>query len=265
MGKIIGAVLGFMMGGPLMALLGLAVGHFFDRGLGKAMRFNYGAEREHIEKVFFDTVFRVMGHLAKADGRVSESEIAQAEAIMTQLGLSGQRRQDAISRFKEGSGSDFLLEPQIAEFVRVVGRQNLLRRLLLEALLAMALADGHFDAAEKDVLQKVAQYLGVSAADFERLLQMASAQQRFHQGGGQQQGWGSSPRPNELDEAYQALGVSKSATDAELKRAYRKLMSEHHPDKLIAKGVPDEMVKLATEKSQEIQGAYELIKKSRGK
>ncbi len=67
-----------------------------------------------------------------------------------------------------------------------------------------------------------------------------------------------------LDDAYAALGVDSSVTDKELKRAYRKLMSENHPDKLIARGVPADMVKLATEKSQEIQAAYEMVRKSRG-
>lgn len=259
MGKIIGAVLGFLVGGPLLALLGLAMGHLFDRGLRQAMGFNDSAERQRIESVFFDTVFRVLGHLAKADGRVSEAEIAQTEAIMAQLQLSAERRQQAIQRFKEGSAADFALEPQVASFVQAVGRQHLLRRLLLEALLAMALADGELHEAEREVLLTVARYLGVSAVDFERLLQMANAQRHFHRGGS----GAAAPREDALADAYKALGVNKDCSDAELKRAYRKLMSEHHPDKLIARGVPDEMIKLATEKSQEIQAAYELVKKSR--
>ena len=166
MGKLIGAVLGFMVGGPLLALLGLAIGHIFDRGLGQAMRFNYGAEQETLQRSFFDTTFRVMGHVAKADGRVSESEIAQAEAIMTELGLTPERRRDAIARFKEGSAADFQLEPEIASFLRHGGRRLLMRKMLIEALLAMALADGRIDPAERDILSRVAQHLGVRAADF---------------------------------------------------------------------------------------------------
>jgi DnaJ like chaperone protein len=260
MAKIIGAILGFLVGGPLLALLGFVVGSFFDRGLGQAMRFNYGADRERIQGIFFDTVFRVMGHIAKADGRVCESEIAQAEAIMTQLGFTGARRQDAIDRFKQGSESDFQLEPQVSDFMAVAKSQPLLRQMLLEALLTMALADGEMADAERDIVTRVAGYMGVPAREFQRLLDMVMAQRQFHSSGSYSQG---ATSESELNKAYQAIGVEASATDAELKRAYRKLMSQHHPDKLIAKGVPEDMLKLATEKAQEIQAAYDLIKKKR--
>jgi DnaJ like chaperone protein len=259
MAKIIGAILGFLMGGPLFALLGFAVGSFFDRGLGQALRFNYGEERELIQKVLFDTVFRVMGQVAKADGRVCESEIAQAEAIIAQFGLLGARRQEAIELFKEGSLESFQLEPQIREFLLLAKQQPLLRQMLLEALITMAMADGEIDTAERDILLRVAGLIGVSASDFQRLLDMARGQRHFHGNTGQ----GSASPADELKAAYQALGLEASVSDAELKKGYRKLMSQHHPDKLIAKGVPEDMLKIATEKAQEIQVAYDLIKKSR--
>jgi DnaJ like chaperone protein len=88
---------------------------------------------------------------------------------------------------------------------------------------------------------------------------MAQAQEHFH---GEQ---GFSPQPGtSLEDAYDALGVTPEVGDKDLKRAYRKLMSENHPDKLIAQGVPEDMVKLATERSQEIQAAYEMVRKARG-
>ena len=113
------------------------------------------------------------------------------------------------------------------------------------------------DTAEQRTLDRIGHLLGFSHAHIAQLLRMAQAQGQFHQAPGSQ---GSITR---VEVAYEALGVEASATDAEIKRAYRKLISENHPDKLIAKGVPDAMIRLATEKSQEIQSAYEVIKKHR--
>jgi DnaJ like chaperone protein len=90
------------------------------------------------------------------------------------------------------------------------------------------------------------------------MLRMAQAQGHFHGSSG----YGAQPGAS-LKDAYEALGIASDVDDKALKRAYRKLMSENHPDKLIAKGVPEDMIKLATERSQEIQAAYEMIKKSR--
>jgi len=119
----------------------------------------------------------------------------------------------------------------------------------------MAYADGELHAAEERILRECARQIGINDQQFEQLLHMASGQQHFHGGASSQAS---------IDDAYEALGISKDATDKEVKRAYRKLMSQNHPDKLIAQGVPEDMIQLATQKSQDIQNAYELIKKSRG-
>ena len=127
-------------------------------------------------------------------------------------------------------------------------------------LISLAMADHQVDEAEMKVLHRIAALLGYGTAQVEQLLRMAQAQEHFHS----QQGGGFAPQPDTtLEDAYLAIGVGRDATDKEVKRAYRKLMSENHPDKLIAQGVPEDMVKLATEKSQEIQAAYDMIKKSR--
>eukprot|EP00752_Nemacystus_decipiens_P018867 g16923.t1 len=135
-------------------------------------------------------------------------------------------------------------------------------------LIGLALADGHLDPAERNIIAEVAMALGMNRATLEHLIRMVNAQTHFRSGGGYtgQDGSRSYSQPTpkqELDLAYEALGVSKDISDKDLKRAYRKLMSENHPDKLIGQGVPDDMVEMATERSQEIQAAYDLICKHR--
>ena len=262
-GKVIGGLLGFFAAGLFGAVIGVAVGHFFDKGFGQALGFDYGADRARLQRLFFETTFSVMGHLAKADGRISEQEISQAEALMAQLGLTPEHRQEAIGFFKQGAQQDFQLEPVIANFINEGGRGHHLPILLLEFLFSIAMADGELHSAEQDILSRTATYLGINARQFEQLLAMLTAQQSFHHGRYQQSSRSSQSRPDELENAYRALGVSSSDSDRDVKRAYRKLMSQHHPDKIIAQGVPEDMVKLATEKSQEIQTAYNLIKSAR--
>jgi DnaJ like chaperone protein len=259
MGKLVGGLIGFLTLGPLGLLLGLWVGHAFDKGLGGLAQFASPEFRAKIQESFFTTTFRLLGCLAKADGRVSESEIAHAEALISQMGLDTRGRQRAIALFKEGSSKDFELEVVVNDFLGLAGRHPQLKQTLLLFLISMALADGTMDPAERNVLDHIGRLLGFSEAQVAHLLRMAQAQGRFHETPGSQ------GTVNDIQVAYDALGVQQTASDAEVKRAYRKLMSENHPDKLIAKGVPDSMVKLATEKSQEIQAAYELIKKQRAK
>ncbi len=262
-GKILGGILGFFSGGFIGAIIGIAVGHFFDRGVSRAMGFDYGAERERLQRLFFETTFSIMGHIAKADGRISEQEIEQAETLMARLGLTAEHRQEAISLFKQGAESSFQLEPVVSRFISEGGRQQNLPFLLLEFLFTIALADGELHQSERDILMRTGSYLGIGSRQFEQLLAMLMAQEHFRSDHYQQSA--QAPSQNELEQAYQALGVSSTDSDREIKRSYRKLMSQHHPDKLIAQGVPEDMLKMATEKSQEIQAAYDLIQKHRKK
>jgi DnaJ like chaperone protein len=263
-GKVIGAILGYLAGRWLGALLGIIAGHYFDKGLEGLRATQTAGAVPLAQHPFFATVFTAMGLLAKADGRISEQEIAGAERVMTELGLNGAARSEAIALFKQGAASGFQLEPQISLFLQQSVFQPELKQMLLEYLITFALADGELHSAERAILQRVATYLGFDGAQFAQLLDMLQAQQRFHgQGGSGQGGRYSGRATDELGDAYRALGVAASASDSEVKMAYRKLMSQHHPDKLMAQGVPENMLKLATEKAQEIQAAYEIIEKSR--
>jgi len=119
--------------------------------------------------------------------------------------------------------------------------------------------------AERHILFRICSRMGISEFEYKRLERMVHAQQSFHgRGGGGYSGTSQTPPKNILAEAYEALGVEKTATDAEVKKAYRRQMNQHHPDKLVAKGLPEEMIKLANEKTHEISAAYEEICKARG-
>lgn len=257
-GKLIAGTIGLLTGGVFGLLLGLLVGHFFDRGLRLGDVLNAPQQLAKVRQQFFKTTFLLLGHLAKADGRISEQEIDQTEQIIAQLRLNAEQRQQAIDLFKQGSAPGFAVDAAVSEFQAVCGRHPQLAQTLLAFLLTMVLADQQVDEAEHRAFTHIGGQLGFSAAQLEQFMSMARAQGSFHQRPGEAQG------QHSLADAYAALGISESATDAEVKRAYRKQMSANHPDKLIAKGVPEEMVKLATEKSQDIQAAYEQLRNARG-
>ncbi len=255
--RVIGAFVGFYYLGFLGGLIGFFLGSFIDRiiayGVGGANPFS-NANRQ---TVFLQTVFILMGKLAKADGHISKDEIAYVEQFMQKLGMSAEHRQQAIALFKQGSSPDYDIAPNIRQFLAVCGHTHSLKQMLLVYLIVMALSDGRIDAAEEQLLVDIARQLGYSQADFQSMLDMVLNQSHFASG---QAGSASA-----LDDAYKALGVNKDSTDAEVKKAYRKLISQYHPDKLIGQGLPEDMIAVATEQAKEVQVAYDLIMKSRGK
>lgn len=254
-GKLLGGAFGFMLGGPLGALLGAAMGHNFDRGLnGVGHGPLPGGNQERIQTAFFTALFSTMGHLAKADGRVTDDEIDIARQIMAHMQLSPEQKQTAMHLFNEGKHPDFQLDDVMEQFRRECHRRHTLLQMFIEMLIATALADGVVHTQERTVLYRIADHLGFSHAQLDQLINMVAAQQQYA-GGGQAAGTQTS-----MSDAYAVMGVSEDATDAEIKKAYRRLMNQHHPDKLVAKGMPEEMVKLATEKTQDIRAAYDQIK-----
>lgn len=263
LGKIIGGTFGFMMGGPLGAVLGAALGHQFDKGLTGLDNIRLNAGDQHrVQTAFFTATFSVMGHIAKADGQVSKDEIELARAVMARMELDETLKKTAINLFNEGKKADFPLDPALEQFRKECHRRSTLIQMFIEIQLQAAYADGELHAAEESLLLHICERLGFSKYEFQRLKTLIEAQQRFSSSW--QQSHPQSRGPT-LEDAYRSLGVDKSASDAEIKKAYRRLMSQHHPDKLVAKGLPEEMMKIATEKTQEIRKAYETIREARKK
>lgn len=278
-GKILGTFFGFLFGGPLGALFGLFIGHQFDkarrlRQAGFNTGFGSGPSQAQRQEEFFKAAFAVMGHVAKAKGQVTRQEIELATTMMDRMNLHGEQRRAAQNAFREGKESDFPLET-VLERVRIsAGGRFDLMQFFLELQISAAFADGDIHPSERNVLHKIARGLNFSSEQLEQRLRMQEAAFRFQQGGfgGHSQGksqhsggnWQQASTADQLSDAYKLIGVDSSADAKTVKRAYRKLMNEHHPDKLMAKGLPPEMMNVAKEKSQEIQNAYDLIKKAKG-
>jgi len=269
-GKIVGGAFGYLVLGPLGAALGAALGHNFDKGLdgipADTIGWNPG-DQERVQTAFFTATFAVMGHLAKADGRVSRDEIRMAEVVMAEMELDAERRRAAMNLFNEGKSTAFPLDEILEQFRLECHGRTTLVRMFIEIQLQAAYADGQCDEQEERLIRRICRMVGFSEFEYTRLRRMIEAELHFRtgwQGGGREnEGARPSAGPTTQD-AYAVLGVDTHTSDEEVKKAYRRLLSQHHPDKLVAKGLPEEMMKMAAQKTHEIKQAYDQIKKARG-
>ncbi len=259
-GGFVGWLLGVSLGWGLLGLIGgIYLGARFDRALQPWIQRQgvfFGGQAASGQTVFFTTTFEVMGCVAKSDGRVSQEELAVAKQMMADFQLSSSMREEAIRAFGRGKASDFDLEAALQRLQKACWHQPILLNLFVEFQHKVARAEGAVGAEKQRILAHIHRVLGAHDpfADFAG----------FHGQRGQHQR-SSSYRSSghDLQGDYQALGVTASASDAEVKKAYRRLMAAHHPDRLVAKGLPESMIKLGTEKAQRIQRAYSRIKKAR--
>jgi DnaJ like chaperone protein len=287
-GKIIGAILGYVIGrGLLGAIVGLVLGHQFDvaaqrrsGGLkgptegGPARSDSVagdGARRgdpAELRRSFFEATFQVMGHVAKSDGLVTEQEIGAAREAMRRFALGDADRRRAMELFTAGKAADFPVEATLARLRWLSGDQSDLCRLFVQIQLEAALRGNGLAPRPRAVFQRMCRTLGISALEFaslEAMLRMRASANGYGPGG--RAGGGASGQArstSRLADAYEVIGVAATAADAEVTRAFRRLMSQNHPDKLVAQGLPESMVAAAHERTQRILEAYETIKGHRG-
>lgn len=253
-GKVIGTVIGLFRGGITGAIFGLFVGHLVDRFLGGLK----GANRTR--DAFFGAVFSTLGHISKADGRVTQAEIAAAEMLMRRLQLTEAERQHAIQFFQKGKADDFDLDATVKEFASYSVMRQELRIMFIELLLETALADGSFGEAEQAIMARVCALLHIPPGVFAAMLNAKTGGAQGSAGGYHQAGRSATP----ISQAYASLGLKQGASAAEVKKAYRKLVSQYHPDKLVSRNLPDEMIEMSKTRVREINAAYDQIKAATG-
>jgi DnaJ like chaperone protein len=258
-GIIIGALVGLMSGGLWGLIFGGAVGAFISKTLS-----NFLTGKHSPQAAFFRATFAVMGKVAKADGRVTEDEIQFARDVMARMNLSDERKREAMGYFSQGKEADFNIADVLMPLSRVIQSQASVKIIFIEIQLQIAMADGQLSPEELAVVQEVCTLLRMSGPEMSALMSRMQAQQSFQeQSYRQHQHFQPASELGLLKEAYGVLGVKDSDTEAVVKKAYRRLMSQHHPDKLVAKGLPPEMMQLAKERTQEIQAAYDRVKTAR--
>ncbi len=276
-GKLIGAFFGYLMAGPAGALLGIIIGNFFDRGLLSHLQkpfFYYHTEKNtQVKSILFEGIFSFMGYIAKADHAVSPEAIAWATTVMKYMELNATQKRLAQHYFNQGKSAQFRPEPLLNSLYKALEHRPNLMKLFIDVQYESVKLNGlspnklgimntilsHMHLAPLYQQNRFSDdFASYSAYDHQRNQQnyrhnqsrYSSSKESYYHRNYQQ---------TTHDYAYTVLGVSPAASKQDVKRAYRKLMSKHHPDKLIAQGASDSMIQVANEKTQKIRKAYEQI------
>ena len=249
-GKIIGGAAGFALGGPLGSLLGVLAGHAADRYVdsetpqiaGPGAGSGGDDDRAATRQVAFTIAVIALGaKMAKADGQVDRSEVAAFKEVF-QVPQSETANVARVFDLAKRDARGF--EPYAQQIARMFRKNHPVLEELLEGLFHIARADGKIHDAEIAYLAEVARLFGFSEADFARIREANIG-------------------PDKAD-PYTILGVTRAMSNDEIRAAWRKLVRDNHPDRLIAQGLPEEFVMLANQKVATINAAYDKVAKERG-
>lgn len=237
-GKILGGAAGFAIGGPLGALIGAVGGHFVDR-----LKSDSEGGRENQKSVTFTIAVIVLGaKMAKADGHVTPDEVSAFKEVFRVPPDEMKNVSRIFNQARRDSAGYEMYARQVAGMFK---DDPAVLEELLWCLAYIAKADGHIHPGELQFLRGVSDIFGFDQATVERVTAIAMSD-------------------SETDDPYVILGMPRSASDDEIKAAHRKLVIEHHPDKLIAQGLPEEFVEIANQKLAAINAAFDKIKQERG-
>lgn len=243
MGKIVGGTLGFALGGPLGAIAGAALGHTFD-----ASDEQYSRKRlsyhEEAQMTFFVATFSMLAKVASVDGRISPEEIHTVKNFMVnELNLNPESQRFAAEIFETAINSPMTFEDFAGQFYLQFRNQPQLLDVMIDVLLRLSVADGTLSESEEKLINSATRIFHFSEQKYSEL---------------------KSRYAPDFEKYYAILGTNSKASDDEIKRQYRKLVKEYHPDKIASKGLPEEFTKLANDKFREIQDAYDAVRKERG-
>jgi DnaJ like chaperone protein len=248
-GKIIGGFVGFVMGGPLGAAAGATLGHAFvdkKKNVYRLSETHSGhalPSPEQAHMIFFEAVFSMLAKMSKVDGRVSEKEVAVIENFMKdELHLDINSRIAAVQIFRQAIKSSESFETSASQFYMAFSNQPYIIELVMDILFRVASTDGHIQKEEEELLLSASNIFNYTRADYERM-KSKYAQTTNHY--------------------YAVLNCEPTASNEDIKKQFRKLAGEYHPDKIQAKGLPEGFIKFANEKFAEIQEAYSAIRKER--
>ncbi len=257
-GTIFGAVIGFAMTGKVIgALIGALLGFMFDQSVGAGFLPSGASSSAPVSEVFFRTTFELMGHVAKSDGRVSEAEIDAARRLMQDLRLGPDEVAAAIECFRTGKSTGYDASFRVEQLREACGLRYDLLSTFIELQLRAALDGNGISPPARSVLRRAAERLGMSGLEFARMESAVRARYGARGNSGRQSA------ERSLSECYAELEIAAGASDQEVTKAYRRQMSRHHPDKLVANGLPESMAQWAKEKTQRVQEAYEAIRAAR--
>jgi DnaJ like chaperone protein len=263
LGTLIGGSIGFMMGGPLGAILGGAIGSNFGgggarvhpgarMGMGGGYGYGYGAGPRtgfnplQAQQTFMVALISLAAKVAKADGAVDPAEVKRFDEFLKQnLGMAAEERRVAARIFNEARDSDIPAEEFARQIRQVMGHQPDRLKDLVALLVSVAMADGQYHEKEEALIRRIAVEMGLSSRDYDEAVSIFN------------------PRAS-VDTSYTVLGVTREATDAEVKKAYRRLAREYHPDVVANKGMGEDFQKFAAEKMRAVNAAYDAIKEARG-
>ena len=252
LGKIVGGTMGLFLGGPLGLIAGIAFGNLFDSSSRTASHGDGYSEFTHTDQtkmVFFVGAFSMLAKIATADGSMVQQERQKVEEFITRdLKLNLSEREAAVRVFNAALSNRSTTFDQFAsQFYQNFSSERSIIELMMDVLVRVAAADGTISTAEMNHINSAARLFNISRSMLDAIIRQYSST-----------GAGAAP-----SKAYSVLNLTPDATDAEVKKAYRKMSIEFHPDTVASKGLPEEFTLFATEKFRAISEAYEEIKNER--